>query len=62
MSSIIPASSCPMALTSAAVSKLRVEDTIPEGFGPPELAEEPQLTAPGIDPEMIAAAAKRVLG
>jgi Mn-containing catalase len=43
-------------------STLRVEETIPEGFDPPELAEEPQLTAPGIDPEMVAAAAKRVLG
>ncbi len=31
---------------------MRVEDTIPEGFDPPELAEEPQLTAPGIDPEL----------
>jgi Mn-containing catalase len=43
-------------------SELRVEDTIPEGFDPPELPEEPQLNAPGIDPEFLAAAAKRVFG
>ncbi len=43
-------------------SQLRVEDTIPEGFDPPELPEEPQLNAPGIDPEFLAAAAKRVFG
>lgn len=43
-------------------SELRVEDTIPEGFDPPELAEEPQLTAPGLDPAFLAAAAKRVFG
>jgi len=43
-------------------SQLRVEDTIPEGFDPPELPEEPQLNAPGIDPDFLAAAAKRVFG
>jgi Mn-containing catalase len=41
-------------------SELRVEDTIPEGFDPPELPEEPQLNAPGIDPEMLQEMAKRV--
>jgi Mn-containing catalase len=30
-------------------SELRVEDGIPEGFPPPNLEEEPQLTAPGVD-------------
>jgi Mn-containing catalase len=30
-------------------SELRVEDGIPEGFPPPDLDEEPQLTAPGVD-------------
>ncbi len=43
-------------------SQLRVEDTIPAGFDPPELPEEPQLNAPGIDPDFLAAAAKRVFG
>ena len=42
--------------------ELVVEDTIPEGFTPPELPEEPQLNAPGIDPEFLAEAAKRVFG
>lgn len=40
---------------------MRVEDTLPEGFDPPELPEEPQLNAPGIDPEFLAVA-KRVFG
>jgi Mn-containing catalase len=30
-------------------SELRVEDAIPEGFPPPDLEAEPQLTAPGVD-------------
>jgi Mn-containing catalase len=30
-------------------SELRVEDAIPEGAPPPDLEEEPQLTAPGVD-------------
>jgi Mn-containing catalase len=30
-------------------SELRVEDSIPEGFPPPDLEAEPQLTAPGVD-------------
>jgi len=34
--------------------ELVVEDAIPEGFPPPDLDEEPQLTAPGVDPELIA--------
>ena len=42
--------------------ELRVVDDLPEGFDPPELPEEPQLNAPGIDPEFLAAAAKRVFG
>jgi Mn-containing catalase len=41
---------------------LTVSEGLPEGFAPPELPEEPQLTSPGIDPEFLAAAAKRILG
>ncbi len=41
---------------------LQVIDGPPPGFAPPELPEEPQLNAPGIDPEFLAAAAKRVFG
>nr|MDQ3043925.1 manganese catalase family protein [Chloroflexota bacterium] len=41
-------------------SELRVEDTIPAGFDPPTLAEEPQLNAPGIDPEFLREAAQRL--
>jgi len=41
---------------------LEVVDGIPEGYDPPVLDEEPQLNAPGIDPDMFAAAAKRILG
>jgi Mn-containing catalase len=41
-------------------SELRVENAIPEGAPPPELPEEPQLTAPGIDPEFLKEAAKRL--
>lgn len=43
-------------------SELIVEDGIPQGFTPPNLDEEPQLTAPGIDPVFLAEAAKRVFG
>ncbi|MEJ7575624.1 MAG: manganese catalase family protein [Pyrinomonadaceae bacterium] len=41
-------------------SELVVEDNLPEGFAPPDLAEEPQLTAPGIDPEFLKEVAKRL--
>ena len=41
-------------------SDLVVEDNLPEGFAPPNLAEEPQLTAPGIDPEFLKEVAKRL--
>ncbi len=41
---------------------LTVSDSLPQGYAPPELPEEPQLTSPGIDPEFLAAAAKRILG
>jgi Mn-containing catalase len=34
-------------------SELLVDNTIPEGFAPPDLDEEPQLTAPGVDMEMV---------
>ncbi len=39
---------------------LVVEDSIPEGFAPPDLEEEPQLTAPGVDPAFLQEAAKRL--
>jgi Mn-containing catalase len=41
---------------------LVVEDAIPQGHPAPDLDEEPQLTAPGIDPEFLREAAKRVFG
>ncbi|GAB4194911.1 MAG: manganese catalase family protein [Roseiflexaceae bacterium] len=41
-------------------SPLRVEDAIPAGAPPPDLPEEPQLTAPGIDPAFLQEAAKRL--
>jgi Mn-containing catalase len=34
-------------------SELLVENTIPEGFTPPDLDDEPQLTAPGIDRDLV---------
>lgn len=46
-------------------SPLRVEQGPPEGFDPPDLDEEPQLTAPmgpDIDPDMFAWAANRLFG
>ena len=43
-------------------SELRVEDNIPEGFRPPDLPEEPQLTAPGVDPAMVREVAARLFG
>jgi Mn-containing catalase len=46
-------------------SPLRVEDGPPEGFDPPELPAEPQLTAPigpDIDPEMFRDVAKKLFG
>jgi Mn-containing catalase len=45
-------------------SELRVEDA-PEGFTPPDLEEEPQLTAPvgpDMDPAFLKEVAKRVFG
>jgi Mn-containing catalase len=39
---------------------LVVEDQIPEGAAPPDLAEEPQLTAPGVEPELIREMARRL--
>lgn len=42
--------------------ELVVENTIPEGFPVPDLEEEPQLSAPGIDPEFFKEAAERVFG
>jgi Mn-containing catalase len=41
-------------------SELIVEDAIPEGAPPPNLDEEPQLTAPGVDPAFLAEAATRL--
>jgi len=41
-------------------SELRVEDAIPEGTAPPDFPEEPQLTAPGVDPILLQEAAKRL--
>jgi len=41
-------------------SELIVEDNLPEGFAPPDLDAEPQLTAPGIDPEFLKEVAKRL--
>ena len=46
-------------------SPLRVVDGPPEGFAPPELDEEPQLTAPmggDIDPAMFQEVAARLFG
>lgn len=43
-------------------SELRVVEGAPEGFAPPDLEEEPQLTAPGIDPIFLAEAAERLFG
>ncbi|MDQ3692588.1 MAG: manganese catalase family protein [Chloroflexota bacterium] len=39
---------------------LVVEESIPEGFPPPDLEEEPQLTAPGVDPALLADAAAKL--
>ena len=41
-------------------SDLVVEDSIPEGAPPPSLEAEPQLTAPGVDPEFMKEAAARL--
>ena len=41
-------------------SDLVVEDSIPEGAPPPNLEAEPQLTAPGVDPEFMKEAAARL--
>jgi len=41
-------------------SPLRVSDDIPAGAPMPDLPEEPQLVSPALDPEMIAAVAKRL--
>ena len=41
-------------------SELIVEDGIPEGFAPPDLEAEPQLTAPGVDAIFLQEAAARL--
>ncbi len=41
-------------------SELIVEDSIPEGFPPPDLEAEPQLTAPGVDAGFMQEAAARL--
>lgn len=41
-------------------TELYVEDGIPRGAPTPDLPEEPQLTAPGIDPGLIADMARRL--
>lgn len=41
-------------------SELVVEDAIPAGVAPPDLDEEPQLTAPGIEPGLIEEVANRL--
>lgn len=42
-------------------SELRVaEEIMPEGFDPPDLDEEPQLNAPGVEPEFLAEVAQRL--
>ena len=38
------------------------DEDMPEGFDPPDLDEEPQLNAPGVEPEMMAEIAKRLFG
>lgn len=38
------------------------DEDMPEGFDPPELDEEPQLNAPGVEPEMLDEIAKRLFG
>jgi Mn-containing catalase len=43
-------------------STLMVEDAIPEGVAPPNLPEEPQLTSPGLDIEMMQDMARRLFG
>lgn len=43
-------------------SELVVEDAIPVGAPPPDLPEQPQLTAPGMEPGMIEEIAKRLFG
>lgn len=42
--------------------ELKVEAAIPTGAPPPDLPEEPQLTAPGLDPAFLQEAAKRLFG
>jgi len=41
-------------------SELRVEDSIPEGAPTPDLPAEPQLTAPGVDMELVKEVGKRL--
>jgi len=43
-------------------SELRVVDEIPEGFRPPDLDEEPQLTAPGVDMLLAMEVSKHLFG
>ncbi len=38
------------------------DEAMPEGFTPPDLDEEPQLNAPGVEPEMLDEIAKRLFG
>lgn len=38
------------------------DEAMPEGFTPPDLDEEPQLNAPGVEPEFLAEVAKRLFG
>jgi Mn-containing catalase len=38
------------------------KEAMPQGFDPPELDEEPQLTAPGVEPEFLAEVARRLFG
>jgi len=38
------------------------DEDMPEGFDPPDLDEEPQLNAPGVEPEFLAEVAKRLFG
>lgn len=38
------------------------EEMMPKGYDPPDLEEEPQLNAPGVEPEFLADVAKRLFG
>src|SRR5690606_10449705 len=43
-------------------TELVVEDAIPTGAPPPDLPEQPQLTAPGLEPGLVEEMAKRLFG